>query len=97
MPPLFGYRIELGFNMATEQRRDRLNWVFYPGLILCIAYSFLSRREYSTEVFQGFVATSLFYGENFYVRRREYLGKLWLRKVIVATIPLHVLYLAGLF
>jgi hypothetical protein len=97
MPALFGYGIEPRFNIGAEQRRDRLNWLFYPGLILCIVYSFLSPREYSTELFQGFVATSLFYGENFYVRRRQYLDKLWLRKAIVATVPLHVLYLAGLF
>lgn len=62
-----------------------------------MAYSFFPRREYSTEVFQGFVATSLFYGETFYVRRRSDIGKLWLWKAIFATIPFHVLYLVGIF
>lgn len=97
MPALFGYGIEPGFNIAKEQRRDRLGWLFYTGLVLCIAYSFFSRREHATEAFQGFVATSLFYGENFYVRRRGYLDKLWLWKAIFASIPLHVLYLVTLF
>jgi hypothetical protein len=97
MPALFGYRLEPGFNIAKEQRRDRLSWLLYSGLVLCMAYSFFSRREHSTEVFQGFVATSLFYGETFYVRRRSDIGKLWLWKAIFATIPFHVLYLAGIF
>src|ERR1700737_2124846 len=97
MMALFGYRIEPGFNMVKEQRRDRLNWLFYTGIAVCIAYSFFSRRAHSTQVFQGFVATSLFYGETFYVRRRNDLGKLWLWKAILATIPFHVLYLVGIF
>jgi hypothetical protein len=97
MPALFGYRVEPDFNIDKEQRRDRLKFVLVGGFVLCIAYSFFSPREYSTEVFQGFLATSLFYGENFYVRRRGYLNRSWLWKAIVASIPLHVLYLAALF
>jgi hypothetical protein len=97
MPALFGYRIEPGFNIAREQRRDRLNWLFYTGVVLCIAYSFFSGRGRSTEIFQSFVATTLFYGETFYVRQRCDLGKLWIWKAIITTIPLHVLYLLGIF
>ena len=96
MNALFGYRLEPSFNIDKEQRRARLNWPFYCGLVLCIIYLFLG-KPYGTELFQAWVATSLFYGENFYVRRRDYLRKSWLLKALIASIPLHALYLAALF
>src|SRR2546430_5350828 len=49
------------------------------------------------QIFQGWLATSFFYGEIFYVRRRAHLGKPWLRKAIIATIPFHAVYLTALF
>jgi hypothetical protein len=93
---LFGYRIEPDFNIAREQRRDRLNWPLYGGLVLCIAYLFTG-WPYATEIFQGWVATSLFYGEVFYVRQRGAFRKLWLWKALFATLPFHFLYLASIF
>jgi hypothetical protein len=93
---LFGRRLEGDFDIAIEQRRDRLKRALIGLFVVCVFYLF-SGKPYSTEVFQGCLATGLFYGENFYVRQRDDLGKVWLRKAILATIPLHVLYLAGFF
>ena len=65
--------------------------LFCPSFI-----SFLG-RPFAVEIFQGCVATVLCYGITFYVDRRKYLSKLWVWKAIVATVPLHIAYLAVLF
>ena len=93
---LFGYSVEQDFDLAKEQRRDRLGWLLLGGTALCGLYLFTG-RPFATELFQGWIATSLFYGDNFYVRRRANLPKLWLWKSILITVPFHVLYLAGIF
>jgi hypothetical protein len=93
---LFGYRLEPDFDVAKERRRDRLKVALIGGFVLCVLYLF-SGEPYATEAFQGCVATGLFYGEDFYVQRKDDLGKLWLWKAIFATVPLHALYLAGWF
>jgi hypothetical protein len=93
---LFGYDVEQGFDLALEQRRNRLWWLLLGGTALCILYSFTG-RPFATEFFQGWIATSLFYGDNFYVRRRTDLSKVWLWKSILITVPFHVLYLAAIF
>jgi hypothetical protein len=93
---LFGYGVEQDFDLGIEQRRDRLGWLLFGGTALCIAYSFTG-RPFDTEIFQGWIATSLFYGDTFYVRRRQALSKLWLWKSILMTVPIHALYLAGIF
>lgn len=92
----FGYHVEPDFDLAKEQSRDRVGWALVGGTFLCLLYLF-SGRPFAVEIFQGYVATSLYYGDTFYVRRRGDLGKLWLWKAILATLPLHVLYLAALF
>jgi hypothetical protein len=91
---LFGYNVEPDFDLALEQRRDRLWWLLLSGTAVCILYLFTG-RPFSTELFQGWIATGLFYGDNFYVRRRKDLASLW--KSILITVPFHVLYLAGIF
>ena len=96
MTTLFGYGVEQDFDLALEQRRDRLWWLLLGGTALCILYGFTGRR-FDTELFQGWIATSLFYGDNFYVRRRKDLPRLWLWKAILITVPFHALYLAGIF
>lgn len=97
MPPtLFGQRIEPDFNIDKERRRDRLKFAFVGGFILCVLYLFLG-SPHATDVFQGFFATILFYGENFYVRRRGHFHSPWLWKAIFLTVPLHILYLSGIF
>ena len=93
---LFGYGVEPGSDSATEQRRNRMWWPLLGGTALCLLYSF-ARRPFATEIFQGWIATSLFYGDNFYVRRGQDISKLWLWKSILATVPFHVAYLFGIF
>ena len=96
MSTLFGYSVEPDFDLALEQRRDRMWWPLLGGTALCILYS-ITGRPFDTELFQGWIATCLFYGDNFYVRRGKDLQRLWLWKSILLTAPFHVLYLAGIF
>ena len=96
MTTLFGYGVEQDFDLALEQRRDRLGWLLLGGTMLC-GLNLFTGLPFATELFQGWIATSLFYGDNFYVRRRANLPKLWLWKSILITVPFHVLYLAGIF
>jgi hypothetical protein len=44
---------------------------------------------FSLQIFQGFVATWMFYGENFYVRNKGHLRSFWLWTVILLTAPIH--------
>jgi len=71
-------------------------WPFLGGVALCGLYLFTG-RPFATELFQGWVATSLLYGEEVYVRRAKDLRKTWLWKAVLATVPIHVLYLSGIF
>jgi hypothetical protein len=88
---LFGYRVEENFDLTLEQRRGRLMWVNGGGIgVLGVLYVI---HPFSAAIFQGYFLTSLYYGDNFYVRRRDNLAKPWLWKAILATIPLHVLLL----
>jgi hypothetical protein len=96
MATLFGYSVEQDFDLAVEQRRDRMWWPLLGGAAVCLLYLFTG-RPFATEFFQGWIATSLFYGDNFYVRRRKDLPRLWLWKSILITVPIHALYLAGIF
>jgi hypothetical protein len=93
---LFGYGVEPDFDLGIEQRRDRLGWLFLGGVALCIVYS-LAGGPFDTEVVQAWFATSLVYGDTFYVRRRQALSKLWLWKSILMTVPIHALYLSAIF
>lgn len=97
MTTLFGQRIEPDFDLAKEQRRDRVSWAIYGGLALCLMYLF-SGRPWATEVFQGMFATVFPYGISFYTNQKNnQLGRLWLWKAILASLPVHVLYLMGVF
>jgi hypothetical protein len=75
MTNLFGYSVEQDFDLALEQRRDRLAWLLLGGTMLCGLYLFTG-RPFDTALFQGWIATSLFYGDNFYVRRWKDLPRL---------------------
>lgn len=80
MTTLFGQRIEPDFDLAKEQRGDRVWWVIYGGLALSIVYDF-SGGPFSTEVFQGMFATVFPYGISFYTNQKNnQLGRLWLWK-----------------
>jgi len=43
--------------------------------------------------FIGYAVTVLSYGDSFHVRRKDNLGERWLWKSVLATIPLHLLFL----
>ena len=91
---MFGYRIEGDFDIAKEQRLNRLMWVNGGGIgLLGLLYVL---HPFSAAIFQGYFITSLCYGDSFYVRRRGDLGKRWLWKAIFATIPLHLLLLLAI-
>ncbi len=91
---MFGYPVEENFDLAKEQRRDRLKWIVVGGIsLLCVLYVI---HPFSAAILQGYFLTSLSYGDSFYVQRRDNLGKPWLWKAIFATIPLHLLLLLGI-
>jgi hypothetical protein len=92
---MFGYRIEENFDLAKEQRRDRLWWwVVVPGI--CLVCALYVIHAIPAAILQGYFLTSMSYGDSFYVQRRDNLGKPWLWKAILATIPLHLLFLLGI-
>jgi hypothetical protein len=96
MPRLLGYELEQDFDIDKENRRNRLWWPFLAGTVLCFGYDFLN-LPFSLQIFQGFVATWMFYGENFYVRNKGHFRGFWRWKVILLTAPNHTFYLAGVF
>lgn len=91
---MFGYPIENNFDLAKDQRRDRLWWVIGSGL--CLLFVLYVIHTFSAAIFQGYFLTSLCYGDSFYVQRRASLANLWLWRAIFATIPLHILLLLGI-
>jgi hypothetical protein len=93
---LFGYGIEDDFDLGVEQRQDRLGWLLLGGAALCVVYSFTG-GPFDTEIFQAWIATSLFYGDAFYVRRAKDFRQIWLWKSILMTLPIHALYLFAIF
>jgi hypothetical protein len=88
---LFGYRTEENFDFAKEQRRDRFKWVVGGGLFLQLVFYFI--HPFSAVITQAYLITFMSYGDSFYVRRRDDLAKDWLWKAIIATVPLHLLFL----
>jgi hypothetical protein len=96
MPTLFGQSIEPDFDLNTERRNDRVGWVLIGGTLLCGIY-LLWGKPFATEVFQGWFATILPYGTSFYVKQRNNLGKSWLWKAVLTSLPVHALYLLGIF
>jgi hypothetical protein len=51
----------------------------------------------TVEIFQAYMATSAFYGLLFYVKWGEFLRKRWLWNAIIASVPIHAIYLGVLF
>jgi hypothetical protein len=84
---MFGYRIEENFDLAKEERRDRLIWVMGTGLCFLIV-AFLI-HPFPIAILQGYFLTSLVYGDSFYVIRKDKLREPCLWKAILATIPIH--------
>jgi hypothetical protein len=95
MQKLFGIDLEPDFSMEREERSTQFKYVLWGGLFLIFAYGCF--WSLSVRFFQAYVATFVCYGLTFYVWRGSYLRKGWLWKAILASLPLHALYLAGIF
>jgi hypothetical protein len=91
---MFGYPIEANFDLAREERRDRLMWVM--GTVLCLLIITYFIHPFSMAIFQGYFLTSLVYGDSFYVVRKDKLKELWIWWAILATIPLHVFFIIAI-
>ena len=96
MPSLFGYQIEPDFDEAKEDRGSRASMFLVGGGLVAIVYLFLG-FPFATQVFQGLFATILPYGSSFYVDRQTNLRRLWVWKAILATLPIHTVYLVVIF
>lgn len=84
--------------LDKEQRQERLQWVFYGvGSMLLVVCAFYMQERVELRVLHAYGLTVLTYGALIYVEEFEHLKRLWLWKGVLATIPLHVLFLAGLF
>lgn len=95
MATLFGQQIEPDFDILKEERNDAGKRVFWVGFILLLAYGLF--RNLALEVIQAYVATVVFYSLAFYVNWGTQLRKWWLWKAILASLPMHAVYLCFLF
>jgi hypothetical protein len=87
-----------GFDVEKEQRRERLMWVFYGvGAMFLVVCGFYMQERVEQRVLHAYGLTVLCYGGLLYVEEFEHLKKLWLWKGVLATIPLHIAFVAGLF
>jgi hypothetical protein len=85
-------------NLEKEQRQERLQWVFYGvGSMLFVVCAFYVQERVELRVLHAYVLSVLTYGSLIYVEEFEHLRRLWLWKGVLVTIPLHVLFLVGLF
>ena len=91
---MFGYRIEENFDLAKEQRRDRLMWIMGTGLCLLLVAYFI--HPFPMAIFQGYFLTALVYGDSFYVLRKDRLREPWLQKAILVTMPVHLIFLTAI-
>lgn len=82
---------------GRDKRRNRLLFVVVSGS--CLLGLFFLLHLFPITVlrmtFFGYAVTVLSYGDSFYVRRKDNLGERWLWKSVIATIPLHLLFLGG--
>jgi hypothetical protein len=86
-----------GFDLEKEQRRERLKWVFYGvGAMLLVVCGFYMQERVEQRVLHAYGLTVLCYGALLYVEEFEHLKKFWLWKGVLATIPLHIAFVAGL-
>ncbi len=85
-------------DLEKEQRRERLQWVFYGvGAMLLVVCGFYMQASVEQRILHAYGLTVLCYGALLYVEEFEHLKKLWLWKGVLATIPLHIAFVAGLF
>ncbi len=95
MATLFGQQIEPDFDIRKEERKDAGKRALWVGFILLLAYGLF--RSLAVEVIQAYLATVLFYSLAFYVNWGTQLRKWWLWKAILASVPMHAVYLYCLF
>lgn len=88
--------IDPDFDEARRDRIGRVGQTLFGGLILCGVYLFLG-LPFATQLFQGVVATILAYGSTFYVNRNSGVRQLWFWKAVLATLPVHLLYVVLIF
>ena len=92
---MFSYDEVGDVTSGREQRRNRL-WFGLVGGSCLLGLFFLLHLFSATVLrmtFIGYAVTVLSYGDSFYVRRKDKVGELWLWKSVLATIPLHLLFL----
>jgi len=86
------------FDLEKEQRLERLGWVFYGvGAMLFVVCGFYLRERAEQRVLHAYGLTVLSYGALLYVEEFEHLRRLWLWKGFLATVPLHIAFVASLF
>jgi len=87
-----------GFDLEKEQRRERLKSVFYGvGAMLLVVCGFYMHERVEQRVLHAYGLTVLCYGALLYIEEFEHLKKPWLWKGVLATIPMHIAFVAGLF
>jgi hypothetical protein len=85
-------------DLEKEQRRERLGWVFYGvGSMLLVMCAFYMQQRVELRVLHAYSLTVLTYGALIYVEESEHLRRLWLWKGVLATVPLHIVFVACLF
>lgn len=87
-----------GFDLEKQQRFERLGWVIYGvGAMLFVVCGFYLQERVEERVLHAYGLTVLSYGALLYVEEFDNLRRLWLWKGVLATIPLHIMFVAGLF
>lgn len=82
-------------DLAKEQRRERLGWVFYGvSAMLSVVCLFYIQMVATERVVHACALSILTYGALVYVEEFDHLRKAWLWKGILSTIPLHVGFVA---
>jgi hypothetical protein len=92
MPRLFGYPIGAD-EAAVEEEGERNSWF---GIAFVIFSSLLTLviDPASFKDLYPYDATIILYGYCIYVQRRNNIGRLWVWKAVVASLPVHAAYIA---
>lgn len=96
MSRVLGRHIEQDSDLTRERRRRHVGWGIVLGVVICILCDLLG-LPFTTEVFQGWLATCLPYGVTFYVNQGENLRRSWLWKAVLVSLPAHASYLFAIF
>ena len=91
-----GDQVEEDFDFAKGQRRDRLWWAVLGGCsLLGVAYIVHPFWLFAI-ILQGYFLTTMSYGDTFYVQRNHRLRGALLWKVVLLTLPVHLLFICGI-